>query len=558
MEEKLVTVNIDGVDWKVPCGLNVIEACKFAGVEIPHFCYHEYLPVAGSCRLCLVSIGTPARDRATGELIKNDDGSQKIAWMPKPAIACGTKVSEGMHVVTKSELIDDCRKGVLEFLLLNHPLDCPICDKAGECRLQEYATAYGRGESRFIERKNVKPKRREIADGKIILDNERCILCSRCIRISRQLVGRDVFGFTKRGSKNEVAVYPDEPVDSNYILNVVDNCPVGALTEKAFRFKMRTWFLKMTRGISAESSAGVNTWIWSRENVIYRITPRENRQVNDVWMSDSGRYTFGKFQSAERLTTARIDCSESSAEYALTRATEILNLGSVAIVASGYQTLEELFMIRRLADDLKAQTYMVSHLRGSDDGMLVSIDKTPNLRGGFVAGILKEYPKADLAGLAAKVRDGSVKTVLCFHEDLLSLGFDAKDFKRANIIYCGSLDNTCAREAKVALPLPSEFEKSGLWINRQWRLQAFDKAVDSPAGVLNDFDVLCSFGRTASGEDFKTPTLQSVRRAMSAAIKILPENCEVPAEGAVLDASEFSGVDFPETNALHFTKNVQQ
>ena len=238
---ELVNINIDGKALQVPAGLNAIEAAKLAGVEIPHFCYHPNLPIAGSCRMCLVSIGTPARDRATGELVKNPDGSQKIAFMPKLAIACGTKVSEGMHIVTNSPQVESARKGVLEFILVNHPLDCPICDKAGECKLQEYSQAFGSCQSRYVEEKNSKPKRVKIGGGKVVLDAERCILCSRCIRTCRELLGRDVLGFSKRGSKSEICVYGDDGRDSNYLVNIVDGCPVGALTESAFRFKMRTW-----------------------------------------------------------------------------------------------------------------------------------------------------------------------------------------------------------------------------------------------------------------------------------------------------------------------------
>ena len=155
MEKQTVNVNINGANYDVLAGQNVLEACRSVGVEIPYFCYHPNLQVAGSCRMCLIYTGMPARDRATGELLKNEDGTVKIAFAPKPSIACGTKVAEGMHIITNSKEVENCRKAVIEFLLLNHPLDCPICDKAGECKLQEYAHKYGNAESRFVENKNV-------------------------------------------------------------------------------------------------------------------------------------------------------------------------------------------------------------------------------------------------------------------------------------------------------------------------------------------------------------------------------------------------------------------
>ncbi len=553
--DSLVNININGKDHQVKAGLNVIEACRLVGVEIPHFCYHEYLPVAGSCRLCLVTTGTPARDRASGELLKNADGSPKIAWAPKPAIACGTKVSEGLHVVTENAEVDKCRRGVLEFILLNHPLDCPICDKAGECSLQEYAAKYGQSQSRYSENKNVKPKHQDLG-GKIVLDNERCILCSRCIRIGKELAGKDVFGFTKRGSKNEIAVYNKEELDCDYILNVVDNCPVGALTEKAFRFKMRPWFLKMTPSISAESSAGVNTNIWTRENIIYRITPRNNEAVNKCYCHDSERYSFEKFSNKNRILRASLSGSDCDTNYAMRRSVEILGLGKVAIVFNAWQSLEEMFIVSKLAKNLNAKVFFSSHLRADDDGMLLSIDKTPNMRGAFVTGLLDAYPQGDFSELASYVRSGEIKTVLCFREDLFSKGFENSDLKLANIIYCGSLENSTSKLAQIAIPLTTEFEKSGLWVNRQFRIQEFSKALTAPADIILDSDLLFDLQRSFENNNFKTPTLDEIRTLMGKELPTLPKPFKMVKEGVLLDAGAFSGIKFPETNALNFTKNA--
>ena len=548
--DNIVHININGVDYEVVAGQNVLEACRSVGVEVPYFCYHPKLKIAGSCRMCLVYTGMPARDRATGELIKNDDGSQKIAWMPKPAIACGTNVAEGMHVITDNDAVKSCRQGVLEFLLLNHPLDCPICDKAGECKLQEYAHAYGHAESRFVENKNVKPKKVEVA-GKIMLDAERCIQCSRCIRFCNEFIGRSIFGFTKRGSKTEIAVYPNADNDSNYLLNVVDGCPVGALTEKAFRFKMRTWFLKAVDSICAESSAGVNTRVWSREGVIYRITPRRNDAVNDMWIADSGRYVFERFKSENRVERACLDSSPCDISYAINRCVEIIKLGKVAIVANAWQSLEEQYIIGELAKATGAKIYMASHL-GEDDGKLVSADKTPNMRGAFVAGLISEYPKADLSELAEKVRSGEVGTILCLRENLLELGFDAKDFKTANIIYAGALKNTSSDIAKISIPLRGEFEKRGLWINRQWRVQKFEKAIEPLPNTIDDLEFLSTVLRDITGAMFTIPSVDEVRKVMSEKIVQLKDCAKVGALGKQIDGSAWSNIEFPEKNAMHF------
>jgi NADH-quinone oxidoreductase subunit G len=204
----LITVNIDGREIAVPKGTNVIEAARLLGVEVPHYCYHPKLSIVGNCRMCLVEMGLPAVDPATKQPIMDPaTGKQRINWIPRPSIGCATNASPGLHIRTTTPLVKECREGVMEFLLINHPLDCPICDQAGECKLQEQATGYGRGYSRFIERKNVKPKRTALGP-RVTLDDERCILCSRCVRFSKEIAKDDVLGFIDRGSYSTLTCYP--------------------------------------------------------------------------------------------------------------------------------------------------------------------------------------------------------------------------------------------------------------------------------------------------------------------------------------------------------------
>ena len=301
--DNLISVFIDGAEARCAPGANIVDVAASIGVEIPHYCYHSKLSVSGNCRMCLVEMGLPGKDRATGKPMLNPDGSLQIQFFPGPAIACGTKASAGMHIRTKSEVVKKCREGVQEFLLINHPLDCPICDQAGECRLQEFATNYGKGYSRFEEEKNVKPKR-TLLGPRVMLDDERCILCSRCIRFSKEIAKDDVLGFTDRGSYTTLTCYPGKRLENNYSLNTVDICPVGALTSTDFRFKMRVWFLKATPSIDSETSTGCNTEVWSREGKIHRITPRQNDAVNDTWMPDSGRVLYKLVEAENRLTTS--------------------------------------------------------------------------------------------------------------------------------------------------------------------------------------------------------------------------------------------------------------
>jgi NADH-quinone oxidoreductase subunit G len=297
----LVTVNIDGKDIAVPKGTNVIEAARQLGIEIPHYCYHPKLTIAGNCRMCLIEMGMPAMDPATkAPIMDAATGRQKINWIPRPQIGCATNASPGLHVKTNSPMAREAREGVTEFLLINHPLDCPICDQAGECKLQEFSTEYGRGYSRFVEQKNVKPKRTQLGP-RVTLDDERCILCSRCVRFSKEVAKDDVLGFVDSGSYSTLTCYPGKQLANNYSLNTVDICPVGALTSTDFRFKMRVWFLKQTPSIDTESSVGANTEVWSREGVIYRVTPRQNDGVNDTWMADSGRLLYKQVKADNRL-----------------------------------------------------------------------------------------------------------------------------------------------------------------------------------------------------------------------------------------------------------------
>ncbi|MEO7413363.1 MAG: 2Fe-2S iron-sulfur cluster-binding protein, partial [Opitutaceae bacterium] len=234
LKPDLVTVNVDGREVAVPKGTNVIEAARLAGVDIPYYCYHPKLTVVGNCRMCLIEMGMPAVDPATKAPVMDPaTGKQKINWIPRPQIGCATNASPGLHIRTTTPQIKDCREGVMEFLLVNHPLDCPICDQAGECKLQEQSTGYGRGYSRYIEQKNVKPKRTQLGP-RVTLDDERCILCSRCIRFSKEIAKDDVLGFVDRGSFSTLTCFPGKTLANNYSLNTVDICPVGALTSTDF------------------------------------------------------------------------------------------------------------------------------------------------------------------------------------------------------------------------------------------------------------------------------------------------------------------------------------
>jgi NADH-quinone oxidoreductase subunit G len=548
----LITVNIDGREIAVPKGTNMIEAAKLVGLDIPHYCYHPKLSLSGNCRMCLVEMGMPAVDPVSKQpVIDAATGKQKVNWMPRPTIGCATNASPGLHIRTNTPMVKDCREGVIEFLLINHPLDCPICDQAGECKLQEQSTQYGRGYSRFIEQKNIKPKRTQLGP-RVMLDDERCVLCSRCIRFSREVAKDDVLGFIDRGSYSTLTCFPGKQLENNYSLNTVDICPVGALTSVDFRFKMRVWFLKQTNSIDIESSAGVNTVVWSREGAIYRITPRRNDDVNDTWMPDSGRLLYKLVRSDNRLLAARIDGQVVATGQALKAASDLLAQGGAAIVGSARSSVEEQFLTRKLAEALKAPAFIVARV-GQCDGLLVTADRNPNTRGALVTGLVTTLPSTRLDALARKIDAGEVKTILAIHEDLAAAGLSAAQLAKVRIVYLGTHDNPAALAAKVLLPGLTVFEKSGSFVNQQFRLQKFAAAVPAPESLSDD---LASLGTllNAAGGSCPNGSLAALWHQLAAEIPVLAglSHAALPETGTVLDASAWAALPFPETSALHF------
>jgi NADH-quinone oxidoreductase subunit G len=554
----LVTVNIDGKDVAVPKGTNVIEAALRLGIDVPHYCYHSKLTIAGNCRMCLVEMGMPAVDPSTkAPVVDPATGRQKINWVPRPTIACATNATAGLHIRTTTPMVKDCQAGVMEFLLINHPLDCPICDQAGECKLQEQSTGYGRGYSRYIEKKNVKPKRTTLGP-RVTLDDERCILCSRCVRFCKEIAKDDVLGFTDRGSYSTLTCYPGRRLENNYSLNTVDICPVGALTSTDFRFKMRVWFLKRTNSIDTESSAGANTVVWSREGSIYRITPRRNDAVNDTWMADSGRLLYKDVRGPGRLAAVRIDGAEGALDFAVRSASEILGHGGVAVVGSGRSSVEEQFLLGRICRALGVQASLVSRV-GKGDGLLLSADRNPNVRGALVTGLVSELPRAGLGELGAGIDAGSVTAVLAVGEDLAAAGLSAEQLAKVSIVNLGTHENPTSAAARVVIPTLTVFEKGGTLVNQQFRLQKFAPAVPAPAGATDDLVVLSRLA-SAVGAGSLGAELGALWAQMAAEVPALARAtyASLPDEGLPLDAAPWGHLSFVEGPALHFAPAAPQ
>ena len=531
----------------------MIEAALRLGIDVPFYCYHSKLTIAGNCRMCLVEMGMPAVDPATKAPVMDPaTGRQRINWVPRPTIACATNASQGLHIRTTTPMVKECREGVMEFLLINHPLDCPICDQAGECKLQEQSTGYGRGYSRYVEQKNVKPKR-TLLGPRVMLDDERCILCSRCVRFSKEVAKDDVLGFTDRGSYSTLTCYPGRKLENNYSLNTVDICPVGALTSTDFRFKMRVWFLRQTNSIDTESSAGANTVVWSREGAVYRITPRQNDAVNDTWMADSGRILYKAVRAQGRLDSVRVNGAESTLEFAVKAAAEILAGGGAAVVASGRSSVEEQFLSRKLCEALGARASLVARV-GKGDGLLVSADRNPNVRGALVTGLVADLPSPALDSLGAQIDSGSVRAVVSIGEDLAAAGLTAAQLARVPTIYLGTHANATSASARVVIPTLTVFEKDGTFVNQQFRVQKFARAVPGIAGATDDLLVLAKLV-AAVGGPVPGADVGGVWAQIAAEVPALAtmNHGDIPDGGLLLDGTPWAALPFPEGPSLHFT-----
>jgi NADH-quinone oxidoreductase subunit G len=527
-----IKVKVDGREIEVPrltadwsgklTPTTMIQACELAKTEVPHYCWHLKLPVSGNCRMCLVEFGTPALgpDRKP---VMNADGTPKIAKMPRPAIACATPISPGMEIYTTTPAVKQMREGVLESLLINHPLDCPICDQAGECKLQEYSVDYGQSASRFVEAKVHKPKAVDLGP-RIMFDAERCVLCTRCVRFTRDIAGDDALGIINRGSFNTISTFPGMPFDNNYTLNTVDICPVGALTSKDFRFKMRVWFLKETKSVCTSCATGCNIIIGSREEKIHRYTPRDNDAVNGPWMCDAGRLNYKWIQRADRLKEVLVRGQKSTWALALGEISGKLKnapAGSVAIIASARQTNEELWLLSKLKAKLGAVSDSIART-GAEDKLLVDADKNPNSNGARLTGISFTEAGVNLAKIATGIEQGKIKTLIIFGENLVKHGVKNATLreretvsevveehgltaellgKLETLIVSDILPNETTKLAHYVLPGAAHVEKRGTFTNTNGRVQKFMKAVEAPGDARAEWEFLHDLVLNVTGQN---------------------------------------------------------
>ncbi len=380
----LIKLKIDDVELSVPKGTLVVDAAKRIENDIPVFCYHPKLPQVGMCRMCLVEVGRVQKDRATGQVLLGENGRPKIAYGPKLETACTLPVEEGMHIRTQNSKVGAARKDVLEFLLTSHPLDCPVCDKGGECPLQNLTLRHGPGSSRFVfDEKQHLDKHVPLGaedNALIFLDRERCIQCARCTRFADEVVDDHVIGFYQRGRKLEIVTFSDPGFDSKFSGNTTDICPVGALTTADFRFQARPWELTHSASICAQCPVGCNLHLNTRRSgtsgriEIKRVMPRQNEQVNEIWICDKGRFGHHFTASPDRLTTPLIrnaasgQLEEASWDEALELVATKLKAanGSVLGLAGGRLANEDLFSFNKLVTGLGGRAILASHMGGGD------------------------------------------------------------------------------------------------------------------------------------------------------------------------------------------------
>ncbi|OAI42807.1 NADH dehydrogenase [Verrucomicrobia bacterium SCGC AG-212-E04] len=502
----LVNIQVDGKWVQVPKGTRAIEAVSKHGSFVPRYCYHPKLSSPGNCRMCLIEMGSPKMgpDRKP---ILGPDGHPEVMWIPRPQICCSADVAEGMAYRSHSPLIEECRKGVMEFLLINHPLDCTICDQAGECHLQEFSVEFGQADSRFLEEKVKKPKKVDLGP-RILLDDERCIMCSRCIRFTQEIAHDDALGFTERGSHTVLTHYPGKPFANNYTLNTVDLCPVGALTSKDFRFKMRVWFLRETSSICTSCGTGCNTTIGSRENIVYRQTPRENNEVNSEWMCDHGRLNFHFVQDAHRLTQPLARQADGSRKpVSMKRAVEEaaaqlrqFKADEIAVIASARMTNEELYLAGKLIRTLGVTMFDIVPRPQQGDAILISADGNPNTHGARLMKVSSDDPGRYIPIIARKVNDGGIKALVCLGEDAAACGVNAEVLaKLPCVIALGILQNPTSSAATVLLPGAGFTEKRGSMINVKGRLQRLNRAVEIPEGAGDDWEILRDLNAALGG-----------------------------------------------------------
>ena len=531
-----VTLTIDGRQITVPKGITVLQAAIEAGIQVPYYCYHPGLGIDASCRVCLV----------------------KIEKMPKLQTSCSTIAGEGMVVHTTDAESVEGRAGVFEFLLINHPLDCPVCDKGGECPLQDFSYRFGNAESRMDFPRRVfdgEGVRADVDFGPtLMLNRNRCILCTRCTRFMREVDGDAQIGIVDRGNGSEIATFNEQGVHSILSGNLMDVCPVGAITTRQYRFRSRPWDNPhAVDTICTMCSKGCNTtaWIkakpeWAKGSQLIRVTPRYNPDVNDFWMCDIGRFQYtwvegdGRLRKPLRLSKDGVQQAVPWRD-ALMRVRDLVDEAgrrdpaSVRFLTSAHASHEELFLLKRLAVEMKGEnggshvhvTWRRSEKRQpADTKFRVPTVDAPNVHGAQALGLAQAEP--DLADFRAAVERGEIHLLYVLDPGPDgSLGevdwiIEARQSGQLrSLIYEGVQSTPLARVADVVLPGAAWVEKDATYTNDQGRLQAASRVMNPPGESVEDWQILTSVG-ASFGLSFAYKSSAEVRSAVAGAMAATP------------------------------------
>src|SRR3990167_9423261 len=490
------TLTIDDQQVTVDKGTTILDAAKKMGISIPHFCYHPRLTKVDACRMCLV----------------------EVKDAPKLVTSCSNAVRDNMVVFTGTPKVEEARKSILEFILINHPLDCPICDKAGECKLQDYYFRYSCQPSRF---KDYKVKKHKVVDlgAKMVLDSERCVVCSRCVRFCTEVAGEENLGIFNRGDHSEIGTYPGKKIEHNYQGNLADICPVGALTAKDFRFKCRSWLLCKVDTICPGCSNGCNAVVHFalrsfngiKGQRVFRLTPRENNDVNKIWLCDVGRWGYSFVDSIDSLTTPALKKGEDFVKSdwdtvlretasGLKTVVERYGPSAVGVIPSPHLTNEDLYALKCLFSCVLKVTNIDFKLPGLDKGegdkLLLKADRHPNTRGAELLGLSGTGLSAE--AMMEKVKTGEIKALYLAGSDPVKyIGEKAEEaLSRAELlIFQGTNFNASCKLARVILPGATFVEKEGTFTNYQGRRQKRNKALEPRGDAQADWEIFTRLGK---------------------------------------------------------------
>jgi len=502
----IVTLTIDGKEVKVPKGTNLIEAALTVGIEIPFYCYHKHLSIAGNCRMCQV----------------------KVEGAPKLTIGCNTGAQEGMvvHTHLSSPEVVEAQRATLEFLLINHPLDCTVCDQAGHCKLQDYYYEYNKKASRFIEDKVSKVKA-EVLGPEVVYDGERCIVCTRCVRFCDEVTGTGELSVLNRGDRTVIAVSEGKPLDNPFSGVTVDLCPVGALTHRQWRFNSRIWYSGIRDSICTGCSTACNVKVAVRDDTIVQVKGRLNSEVNQEWMCDEGRYGFNRFQPTQRMSQPLVREGDYLKEaswddaYGILGALKQGSSSESAVLISPFLTLEEMwtsftFAKKVLGIEASSHSQIAIQIRRRKlselESILISPDYAPNSRAAQLFGYLSEMTdwrssfEAQYDRLLEQIRSGVIKKLVLIGFDALSSSDLDEKLVSALLKIPHSLaitpqgvigedskdeDSLGAHQlCQVILPSQTVHEKSGLMVNRDFRIQKLARLIAPPVGAFPEWIIL--------------------------------------------------------------------